>query len=109
MSAISLLKQLKNLPGVAISAEIGADGRLHAVGGEYPKVMAALFTRALPRIHTVVFAKAQDLSSFDLVRDERFPRPSFFRERQPEREFVVITAESLAQAIELVHLRQDQM
>ena len=102
MSVISVL----NLPGVAISAEIDPDGGLHKVGGEYAKTVAAFFTKALPRIHTVVFAKGQDLSAFDLVSDAH---PNLFREHQRQSDFAVIKAESLAQAIELVNLRQDQM
>jgi hypothetical protein len=108
MQGESNLRML-DLSGVALSAEIGPDGSLHAVGGEYPKVMAALFTKDLPRIHTIVFAKDQDLSAFHLIRDEHFPRPNFFRERQPQSDFVIITAESLAEAIEFVYWRHGQM
>jgi WD40 repeat protein len=105
MQDVNNLKAL-GLFGVALSAKIDADSTLHAVGGEYPKVIAALFAKAVPRIHTVVFAQNQDLSAFDLVPHGH---PNFFRERQPERDFVVITAESLAEAIEFVHLRQEQI
>jgi hypothetical protein len=98
------LVQALNLSGVVISAAIDRHGLLHTVGGEYEKVIAALFDKARPRIHTVVFAKDQDLSAFDLIPG---PHRSFFRERQPQTDFVIITAESVTEAIELVRLRHE--
>ncbi len=48
-----------NLAGVAISAKLCGDGKLEKIGGEYAKVLAARFEKALPRIHTVGFAEEQ--------------------------------------------------
>jgi WD40 repeat protein len=95
-----------NLSGVAISAEIDHGGSLRPIGGEYAKLEAALLTKGLPRIHTVVFAEGQDLPRIDLVPAAH---PRFFRERQPQSDFVVIKAGSLNEAIELLRLRQEQM
>lgn len=56
-----------DLSGMAITAAIRADGTLHRVGGEFAKLLAAARERALPRIHTVLVAADQDLTSTGMV------------------------------------------
>jgi hypothetical protein len=57
--AISSRPTRLNLTGVAISAVLRGDGTLDPIGGEYAKILAARFEKALPRIHTVGFAEDQ--------------------------------------------------
>ena len=58
-SAVEELSRL-NLSGVAVSAEVDANGDLKAIGGAYKKTIDPKYDdRALPRIHTILFAKEQ--------------------------------------------------
>src|SRR4051812_43075716 len=91
-----------SLSGVAVSAAVAADGRLHPVGAVIAKLVAAARGRALPRIHTVIVAAQQDLSGMGLIRDPR-GGPAW---RDPNDEFVVLPAATLVDATTQIHADQ---
>lgn len=101
-----LLRQL-TLAGVACTAVIAPDGRLHAVGGARQKVSAAAqpmslqhFKTVFPRIHTVVIAQDQPFEKTGLIEDSHNKKIL----RDPHADFHVICAERLEEAIQLLVL-----
>ncbi|GEM_PF-5191335 len=96
--ALEMLTRV-DLSGVAITAAVGAEGRLAHVGSDFDKLLAAAKERSLPRVHTVIVADSQPTDHLGFVKDrqERVLR-------DPQAQFHVIKAETLEDAVDLLEL-----
>jgi hypothetical protein len=93
-----------DLAGVAVSAAIDERGGLHAVGGVFAKLLAAVRERSLSRIRTVVVSDEQPLDdSLGLVRDGLNAKIL----RDPGAEFQVLRAASLEEAVRLLAAEEE--